>query len=721
MMAVRERATAVMAALDRRLPGLDDFVGQNWSAWAERAGANAVDGTDSDDCGKNGKKAVEAMILRKEDMSIFGHYPGHDDFYLVVCSHCSQVVKPQAFEKHCERRHGPLGKLYAHLRSPPLPSQQRSRHGAAPSHVPASWSGKSQGAGPTRTAPQSPTTPSQHRHTKAPKEGVRLSPHEKSPHSAHSESLVFKQPPPLDPPRSSTPPNLRDPPWPSGGTMSSRPASAEKPLAQRGEQGVGNRGPKTYKVVSKKVFDLDKHCGVMDPERKKVCTRLLTCNIHSVHQRRKVQGRSKNFNQLVAELKMSSRARERVASAPDGPATPASLPEGTRDSTAPVPHCRRPLTDSPAFRSRQSSESAYEEEKPAQDEGLARPLSPATLGRVSSEESDGEGAEELAEWHATPWHPRPLAVCTFGGRTMGHGIFTFDRRLHNLRSAVSAMVEQHLNAHLWKKIPQVTDLQSQSPSSKPSASSSSSMSQYSKARTGSHGATSPRTASHSQQLPLSSASKPHSQSENSRGATPIVTSPVPARSSTQSGPGRPRNPVGRTNKQQLRLKEAERAAAALRKRKASFGDADPTSPDRNCVPSDRGRPPPSAKPSPSSSAASPHGQTNGSLSPGSKPRPQLAPADPHAPSSWAFKRAHSSPSDASPHRGGDSGLHGRAASLDHKGLGKKCKSSASPPSKPHRVPSSPHSGFYPWKESKGVGLSVGGEKKLGTPKPKLHH
>lgn len=34
-------------------------------------------------------------------MSIFGHCPAHDDFYLVVCNHCSQVVKPQAFQKHC--------------------------------------------------------------------------------------------------------------------------------------------------------------------------------------------------------------------------------------------------------------------------------------------------------------------------------------------------------------------------------------------------------------------------------------------------------------------------------------------------------------------------------------------------------------------------------------------------------------------------------------------
>lgn len=42
------------------------------------------------------------------DMSIFGHCPAYDDFYLVVCNHCSQVVKPQAFQKHCgEGARGP--------------------------------------------------------------------------------------------------------------------------------------------------------------------------------------------------------------------------------------------------------------------------------------------------------------------------------------------------------------------------------------------------------------------------------------------------------------------------------------------------------------------------------------------------------------------------------------------------------------------------------------
>lgn len=114
------------------------------------------------------------------DMSIFGLYPGHDDFYLVVCSHCGQVVKPQAFEKHCERRHGPLAKLYARLRSPtPAPQpQQRPHHGHSPSHGTnaasvSSWEGRGQGGGQIRAAPPSPSTPPQYKHSKNSKDGVR--------------------------------------------------------------------------------------------------------------------------------------------------------------------------------------------------------------------------------------------------------------------------------------------------------------------------------------------------------------------------------------------------------------------------------------------------------------------------------------------------------------------------------------------------------------------
>lgn len=43
-LANRERARAAMAALDRRNPNLDDFVGLNWSCWVDRVNVLSSDG-----------------------------------------------------------------------------------------------------------------------------------------------------------------------------------------------------------------------------------------------------------------------------------------------------------------------------------------------------------------------------------------------------------------------------------------------------------------------------------------------------------------------------------------------------------------------------------------------------------------------------------------------------------------------------------------------------
>ncbi|XP_036007386.1 ataxin-7-like protein 2a [Fundulus heteroclitus] len=765
MMAVRERAVKVMAAIDRRVPSLDEFVGQSWTAWADRVGVAAADGTDVDDCSRNGKKAAEAMSLSKEDMSIFGLYPGHDDFYLVVCSHCGQVVKPQAFEKHCERRHGPLAKLYGKLRSPtPAPQHQRPYHGHSPSHgistpSASSWEARGPSVGQPRAAPPSPSTPPQYRYSKNSKDGVRHSPLEKSFHSSHKETAVFKQPPPLEPPVLPPPPSLREPPWQHGPTSTGRPSPSDKLPTQKRDSSqlsavIGHRVPRPYnKVASKRECDLDKHCGVLDPDRKKVCTRLLTCNIHSIHQRRKVVGRSKNFDQLVAELKM--KVREKGTQALDGAFSTGGSPspEAPREQAG-VPHCRRPLASLPAFsRSMAVSEFTPEEEKQWQDEtGLQAP-SPLVHGHISSDDSEAEAPEELSDFPSSTAHPRPIAVCSFGSYSLGHGIYTFDRRLHHVRSALSSMLEQHISAHLWKKIPQAADL---SPTSSAKSSSvsiaTSSSSFHSKACAGSHISSPNRGAGRLTAM----------QSENSGGSSSFVGShpmslekPAVVR---RVGASRPKNPVGRPSKQMLKLREEAAAAAAFRKRKAPCQEGEHSGPDRNCIIlQDRG--PPSSAASSSSSSSSkaptsflPHGQTNGTLSPSSKPRPQPPAPESHSPAVkalWTYKRTHpplnhSSPLDPSSATNshnrtsvGDSGLHGQGSGrtfLEHQGL-KRRKGGGieehSPSSKlsVQRLPSSsssatsssPRSNFYPWKDTKSGSLDGEMEKKLGTQKPKLHH
>uniref|UniRef100_A0A8C0FYY1 Ataxin-7-like protein 1 n=1 Tax=Chelonoidis abingdonii TaxID=106734 RepID=A0A8C0FYY1_CHEAB len=96
----RSRSGA-MAALERPVPSPEAFLGQPWAAWVREAAPPHAHCVDLEETGKEGRKSREVMRLNKEDMHLFGHYPAHDDFYLVVCNICNQVVKPQVFQSHC--------------------------------------------------------------------------------------------------------------------------------------------------------------------------------------------------------------------------------------------------------------------------------------------------------------------------------------------------------------------------------------------------------------------------------------------------------------------------------------------------------------------------------------------------------------------------------------------------------------------------------------------
>lgn len=741
-----------MAALVRRVPSLDDFVGQSWSSWVEWAGVSPVEGRGVDDFNRIDKKAAEAMPLSKEDMSIFGLFPGHDDFFLVVCNHCGHVVKPQAFEKHCERRHGPLVKLYAKLRTVnPVHQHSRPVHNHSVSHTTSalpvsSWDSKVQVAGNARNTPPSPATPPQYRHSKSPKDASRHSPLEKSLHSGCSEPKVFKAPSVLEPQIHSQSPSLRDPPWPHGGGLPIRPTANDRPPTPKKDAPLpspapAHRIPRTYnKVASKRECDLDKHCGVLDHDRKKICTRLLTCNIHSIHQRRKVIGRSKNFDELVAELK--SKARDKGLQNSEGAlcVKRSPSPEAPKEPDG-SPQCRRQLTNLAAFSSPSVATENQTDEKTS-EEHSPRPLSPVVTGCLSSEDSDGESPEELVEYHSSATHPKPLAMCSFGSYTVGHGIFMFDRRLHHLRSALNNMIEQHISAHLWKKIPQVTDVQSAPSSTKTYASSSS---LHSKLHTGSNFGS-----------PIKTAPRISLSGHGPAKVTPSHSGSSKVNSGLADMNFESKHARSKTSKQMLKLREEAVNAAAARKRKAPCQDGEHSGPSRNCTPPQDQHPhsTPTASFCASKTAlpsTQPYGQTNGTLSPSSKPRPQPSPKprpQPTSPESqWAHRRTRppplSPPQHPTPNNhsqgcdGTDSGAHSHASprSLEHHSLVKKHKSSvtkghlqtAKTSALQHRLPTTSvpsttaQSNFYSWKDGKAGALSKGLDKKLAVQKPKLHH
>ncbi|XP_020660969.3 ataxin-7-like protein 2 isoform X1 [Pogona vitticeps] len=497
-MAVRGRAAAVaaaaMAAVDRRLPSLDDFAGQSWSAWVERAGPPAAEtGAELEENSRNGSKKLDAMTLIKEDMSIFGHCPAHDEFYLVVCNHCGQVVKPQAFQKHCERRHGPLNKLYGRVQSS---SNLQKFHAVNGRFLGSGGHGSTKS---WREKNQSSFSQAQHmteRTDKMPKDNLCLFVPvvnlEKIPSLPKSDGEGVKVPPkPPDStvPRQSSASSKENPGKPStvvppkepatsskGGGSSTMPADGfsrkleNAPTLSEKELGA----VKTLKKMPRKECDLNRQCGVVNPETKKVCTRLLTCKIHSVHQRREVQGRAKDFDVLVAELKASARKGEppkdkspgRKEVAPERLSQDSASLSQTSLALPNTSPCRlkQPSSHCALSRSRVSSESDPDDLPVTSGEVDHQLYSfpvPKSAGRASSEESEDDAVEDSRklDCHYATRPPRPQAFCTFGSRLVSPGCYMFSRRMDRFCSALSSMLQRHLSSHMWKRIPPAADHQ----------------------------------------------------------------------------------------------------------------------------------------------------------------------------------------------------------------------------------------------------------------------
>ncbi|XP_032105738.1 ataxin-7-like protein 2 isoform X1 [Sapajus apella] len=627
-MAVRERAAAAMAALERRVPSLDDFAGQSWSSWVERADLPATDGAELEESSKNTKK-LDAMTLIKEDMSIFGHCPAHDDFYLVVCNHCSQVVKPQAFQKHCERRHGPLSKLYTRAPPPPpAPASSQKCHvvnGQGPAcRAPGSTktSSREKGQGSRSRGHQPPEKTQKdnlclfvpvvnlEKMSSLPKpdgHGIRVAP--PSAFLSQPGGLTKDSPgkPPMAPPSKEPPGRENIEIIPSEG--SSHRAEGSPPEK---EPSGARLPPKTHRKMARKECDLNRQCGVINPETKKICTRLLTCKIHSVHQRREVQGRAKDFDVLVAELKANSRKgespkekspgrKEQVLERPSQELPSAvqvvaavAAPSSTFSVRAKqtYPYCALP-------RSRASSESELDDEGPCGgdgDPGLFPFPMPRGGAQASSEESEEEGTSDdlhlPPDCHYATRPPRPQAFCTFGSRLVSPGCYVFSRRLDRFCSALSSMLERHLSSHMWKKIPPVTEPPSHlvnSPLSAPlSPSSTGSCPRLPgpPPRPACPASTPPTKDSLVPSYPAGSPSVAAACSQaECMGGSQAITSPLPANTPSPSFSKLPPSKASKSSKG----KDGVEMEAPSRKRKLSPG---PTTFKRTCIlePTGKGKP-----------------------------------------------------------------------------------------------------------------------------------
>uniref|UniRef100_A0A672ZFT2 Ataxin 7 n=1 Tax=Sphaeramia orbicularis TaxID=375764 RepID=A0A672ZFT2_9TELE len=228
--------------------------------------------------------------------------------------------------------------------------------------------------------------------------------------------------------------------------------------------------------ASKREFNPDVHCGVVDMTARKPCTRSLTCKTHSLSQRRAVPGRRKRFDTLLAEHKNRAREREREREVhqthsqqtpplrdthPSSHLTTAHDPHQVSHGNGPALDVTKPLPlGKPKFHSPGLPRShgggtpgdpAVVHESPHHPQ-----TAPDGFSRPSSDEGENEEREENADkldCHYSGYHPRPAAYCTFGSRLFGRGCYSFDRRWDRVRCALTTMMDKHVNSQMWKKIP----------------------------------------------------------------------------------------------------------------------------------------------------------------------------------------------------------------------------------------------------------------------------
>lgn len=89
-----------MATLDRQIPSPDTFLCEPWSSFVSAAKLRFVDNSSLDNSDKELYCLGEAVRLSKQEMLVYSQFPALEDFRLVVCHVCNQVVTPQGILTH---------------------------------------------------------------------------------------------------------------------------------------------------------------------------------------------------------------------------------------------------------------------------------------------------------------------------------------------------------------------------------------------------------------------------------------------------------------------------------------------------------------------------------------------------------------------------------------------------------------------------------------------
>ncbi|TSX44498.1 Ataxin-7-like protein 1 [Bagarius yarrelli] len=258
----------------------------------------------------------------------------------------------------------------------------------------------------------------------------------------------------------------RPAPSPALSSVDRRLAVSPSPQEQKHLNGAKSS---SHRRVSGRIYDPNKHCGVLDPESKRPCTRSLTCKTHSLTQRRTVPGRRKDFDILLAEHKGRAKEKDTGQKRNTASSQAAQLTQPLNPPSSTPSVCHNNKT-TPTLKLRLASIHTHR----GSGGGGTVVLSSTTLhatdqipgcqrysGDVheSSDEAEAEFAEELEKTscHYSSYHPRPINWCAFSSRLMGQGHYVFDRHWDRMRIALHCMVEKHVNAQMWRKVPLAAD------------------------------------------------------------------------------------------------------------------------------------------------------------------------------------------------------------------------------------------------------------------------
>ncbi|XP_061662658.1 ataxin-7-like protein 1 [Syngnathoides biaculeatus] len=272
---------------------------------------------------------------------------------------------------------------------------------------------------------------------------------------------------------------------PSPAHRSSSQLSSLSPSEKKNQNGT-KASSRSHNRLSGRVFDPNKHCGVQDPETKQPCTRSLTCKTHSLTHRRAVPGRRKHFDLLLAEHRGRTKEKEKdkdgcspsVGSQDVASPSKSHCPNGRALSSlklklasAHIPRVPGITTSAPQLPPPAPFPVPGPFSVPASDPEHSPQPWTATGGgdgeRLSSDEGDAHTPEDAHApvFHFSKVHPQPSGFCIFSSRLMGRGHYVFDRRWDRMRLTLQNMVEKHLNAQMWRKVPLAAEsLASLSPS-----------------------------------------------------------------------------------------------------------------------------------------------------------------------------------------------------------------------------------------------------------------